>query len=84
MASVETTRQTNRKVVEALEAAEAAGERASQSWLALMTHLAEVNVVTRLHGDLMDDSASLQSRLDEFRDHLNRRLHAERDGGDLR
>ncbi|MCF4123226.1 hypothetical protein L1785_19840 [Antribacter sp. KLBMP9083] len=76
----ETTRRVNRQVVEALEAAQIAGERSSEAWLALMTHLAEVGVVTRLHDDLWADAASLQSRLDTFRDQVNARLRTERDG----
>ena len=80
--SRETTRKVNRQVVEALESAQVAGERAAADWLALMSHLAQVGVATRLHDDLHDDSAALMSRLNDFRDDLNRRLRAERDGDD--
>jgi hypothetical protein len=76
----ETTRRVNRRVVEALEAAQIAGVRSAEGWLALMQHLSDVGQATRLHNDLADEANALYSRLDEVRHQIHLRLTAERDG----
>ena len=76
----ETTRRVNQQVVETLEDAAAAAERAGMEWNLVLSRMTVLSGLTPLHKDLVDDAWSASAKLGDYRENLLRRLRAERDG----
>ena len=78
----ETTRRVNKQVVETLEDAAAAAERAGMEWNLVLSRMTVLTSVTTLHKDLVEDAWAASTKIGEYREGLLRRLRAERDGDD--
>lgn len=78
----ETTRRINREVVEVLEEAASAAERAHMEWNLVLSRMTVLTGLTSLHKNIVDDAWTVSAKLGDYREDLLRRLRAERDGDD--
>ncbi|MBE1874836.1 hypothetical protein [Myceligenerans pegani] len=78
--ATETTRQTNRKVVEALERAARVADEAIASWAQVRDRLEDAWDASGLHKDLGEESWAVYTTMSASRGRILQRLDAERDG----